>query len=151
MIRYSLKCEAGHGFDSWFQNAAAFATLHAAAQLACPLCGTSAVEKELMAPTVQPTRKAGKRQEEVPASQTGPALSEPQSEIEASIAALRKQITENSEYVGLNFTKEARRIHEGDAPERAIYGEARPEEARRLIEDGLPVAPLPFLPTRKVN
>ncbi|MBA3909309.1 MAG: DUF1178 domain-containing protein [Rhodobacter sp.] len=151
MIRYSLKCEAGHGFDSWFQNAVAFATLQAAGQLACPLCGTSGVEKELMAPNVQPARQAGKAQEDPALPQARPALSEPQSEIEAAIAALRKQIAENSEYVGLNFTTEARRIHEGAAPERAIYGEARPEDARSMIEDGLPVAPLPFLPTRKVN
>jgi hypothetical protein len=51
----------------------------------------------------------------------------------------------------MNFATEARRIHAGDAPERAIHGEAKPDEARQLIEEGLPVAPLPFLPARKVN
>jgi hypothetical protein len=79
------------------------------------------------------------------------SLRDPQSEIEAAIAALRRQIEENSEYVGLNFAAEARQMHEGDSPVRAIHGEARPDEARKLIEDGVPVAPLPFLPTRKVN
>ena len=67
------------------------------------------------------------------------------------IAALRRQIEENSEYVGMNFAAEARAIHAGDAPERAIHGEAKPDEARAMIEEGLPVAPLPFLPARKVN
>ena len=75
----------------------------------------------------------------------------PASAIEEKIAALRRQIEENSEYVGLNFAAEARRIHSGDAPERSIHGEAKPDEARQMIEDGLPVAPLPFLPARKVN
>lgn len=71
--------------------------------------------------------------------------------METVFAAMRKQVEENSEYVGMNFVAEARRIHDGDAPERSIYGEAKPDEARRLIEDGVPVAPLPFMPARKVN
>jgi len=64
---------------------------------------------------------------------------------------MRRQIEENSEYVGMNFAAEARAIHDGDAPTRSIYGETRPEEARKLLEDGIPVAPLPFIPPRKVN
>ncbi len=67
------------------------------------------------------------------------------------MAALRAKIEASSEYVGLNFAAEARAIHDGDAPERAIYGEAKPDEAKRLIEDGIPVAPLPFIPVRKTN
>ena len=141
MIRYSLKCAAGQGFESWFQGAEAFASLQGAGQLACPVCGETRVEKELMAPSVRPARKPG----------TAPSLRDPASEVEAAIAALRKQIEENSEYVGVNFATEARRIHSGDAPERAIHGEARLDDARQMIEEGLPVAPLPFLPRAKVN
>lgn len=144
MIRYSLKCEAGHAFESWFQSGPAFATLEGAGQISCPICGATRIEKVLMTPTVRPARKA--------AGEPGkPSLSEPGSDVEAALMALKKQIEENSEYVGLNFATEARRIHEGDAPERAIHGEAKPEEARAMIEEGLPVAPLPFLPARKVN
>jgi len=99
------------------------------------------VEKELMAPSVRPARKP----------ETAPSLRDPASEVEAAIAALRKQIEENSEYVGVNFATEARRIHSGDAPERAIHGEASLDDARQMIEEGLPVAPLPFLPRAKVN
>ena len=145
MIRYTLTCKAGHGFDSWFQNAGAFSALLAAGQWSCPICGIPEVEKSLMAPSVVPARSAA----------AGPApslsLTQPQSELEAAIATLRRQIEENSDYVGMNFATEARRMHSGDAPERAIHGEARPDEARALIEDGVPVAPLPFLPGRKVN
>jgi hypothetical protein len=149
MIRYSLTCKDGHSFDSWFQNAAAFGALQAARQLACPVCGAVEVEKALMAPAVVPGRAVADAGAREPADP--PSLRDPQSEIEAAIAALRRQIEENSEYVGLNFAAEARQMHEGDSPVRAIHGEARPEEARKLIEDGVPVAPLPFLPTRKVN
>ena len=143
MIRYSLKCAAGHGFDSWFQSAEALATLQGAGQLACPVCGATRVEKELMAPAVRPARKAEAAER--------PSLADPASELEAAIAALKKQIEDNSEYVGMNFAAEARRIHAGEAPERAIHGEAKPEDARKMLEEGLPVAPLPFLPARKVN
>ncbi|MEL5877375.1 DUF1178 family protein [Cereibacter sphaeroides] len=144
MIRYSLRCPEDHGFESWFQSSDAFDDLLAAGRVACPVCGSSSVEKVLMAPAVRPARKAA-------AGPPPKPLSAPASQMEEAFRALRRQVEENSEYVGMNFATEARKIHEGDAPERAIYGEAKPEEARRLIEDGVPVAPLPFLPQRKVN
>ncbi|HQY44470.1 MAG TPA: DUF1178 family protein [Paracoccaceae bacterium] len=141
MIRYTLTCEQDHGFESWFQSAEAFDRLKTAGRISCATCGSTSVEKALMAPAVRPT---------VDAAPTG-ALSQPTSEIEKAFAALRRQVEENSEYVGLNFVSEARAIHDGDKPNRAIYGEARAEDARKLIEEGVPVAPLPFMPVRKVN
>ena len=71
--------------------------------------------------------------------------------LKRSLAELRRKVEENSDYVGKDFAREARKIHLGDAPERAIYGEAKPDEAKALIEDGVPVAPLPFIPSRKTN
>ncbi|NGM46490.1 DUF1178 family protein [Rhodobacter sp. SGA-6-6] len=148
MIRYSLHCGKGHGFDSWFQNADAFDALARAGQLACPVCGDTAVEKGLMAPSVTPARKA----EAAQAVAAGkPGLTAPASELEEALAEIRRRVEANSEYVGMNFVAEARAMHEGEAPERSIYGEARPEEARKLLEEGVPVAPLPFLPSRKAN
>lgn len=145
MIRYSLKCRDGHEFESWFQNAAAYDALAASGQVECPVCGVRDVTKTLMAPAVAVKSDA------VTAPPARPDLSTPANPLEEAMTALRRQIEEKSEYVGMNFATEARRIHQGDAPERAIYGEARPEEAKRLIEDGVPVAPLPFLPARKTN
>lgn len=126
MIKYSLKCANDHGFESWFQSAAAYDALNASGQVTCPECGEARVEKALMAPSV-PSRR------------------------EAAIARLRREVEANSDYVGSGFAAEARRIHEGDAPQRSIYGEARIEDARALIEDGVPVAPLPFMPARRTN
>ena len=137
MIRYALSCKDGHAFESWFKSASAYDALAAAGHVACPVCGTSEVGKALMAPAV--------------ASAAPKTLSDPANPMEEAMRALRRQVEENSEYVGMNFVTEARRMHAGDAPERAIYGEARPEEAKRLIEDGVPVAPLPFFPARKTN
>lgn len=140
MIRFSLKCDKDHGFESWFPSGQAFETLKAQGHVACPVCGSATVEKALMAPAVV-----------APRGEERPALTAPANPVEEALAALRRQVEENSEYVGMNFATEARRIHSGDAPERAIHGEARAEEARKLIEEGVPVAPLPFLPARKVN
>ncbi len=140
MIRYALRCDKSHDFDSWFASAAGYDALRAAGHVACPNCGSTAVDKALMAPQVA-TADATER----------PRLDQPQSEAEAALAELRRQIEANSEYVGMNFAAEARAIHDGDAPARSIYGETRPDEARKLIEDGVPVAPLPFVPGRKTN
>lgn len=144
MIRFSLKCAKDHSFESWFPSGSAFDTLKAAGHVACPVCGSGEVEKALMAPSVAaPRDEVG-----VPAR---PSLGAPATELEVALAALRRQVEENSDYVGMDFVTEARRIHAGEAPERAIYGEARADEAKKLLEDGVPVAPLPFLPARKAN
>ncbi|NBZ87004.1 DUF1178 family protein [Stagnihabitans tardus] len=135
MIRYTLKCPKGHGFESWFQSGEAFEGLRRAGHLSCPDCGATEVDKALMAPQVA----------------HGTARAADLAQREAALAELRRRVEENSEYVGMNFVTEARAMHAGDAPERAIYGEARPEEAIALLEEGVPVAPLPFLPTRKTN
>jgi len=140
MIRYDLTCTEKHEFDSWFQSAEAYERLRASGHINCAVCGSSDVEKLLMAPTVRPARSAA------PA-----ALAKPATPTEEAIAAMRRAVEENSEYVGMDFASEARAMHEGDVPERSIYGEAPIEEARRLLADGIPVAPLPFLPRRKAN
>lgn len=143
MIRYSLRCTKDHTFESWFQSASGYDALLTAGQIVCPICGDSQIEKTLMAPAVRPARTAG--------GANAPSLTEPQSDVEAALAEMRRQVEAHSEYVGLNFAAEARRMHEGSIESRAIYGEAKAEEARALIEDGIPVAPLPFMPARKAN
>lgn len=140
MIRYTLKCDKDHSFESWFQSGGAFEKLLKAGHVTCPECGSADVSKTLMAPKVTTSRK-----------KAAAPLSTPESEKEKALAKLRDEVEKNSDYVGMNFAAEARAIHDGDAPERAIYGEAKPEEAKTLIEDGIPVAPLPFVPRNKSN
>ncbi|SFP05409.1 DUF1178 family protein [Tranquillimonas alkanivorans] len=146
MIRYTLKCRDDHVFESWFQSASAYDALRSAGHVACPECGGTEVEKSLMAPQVQASRKKAQASE-----QKAPSLREPASPAEKALAELKKKVESNSEYVGMKFAAEARKMHEGGAPERSIYGEARIDEAKKLIEDGIPVAPLPFRPARKSN
>lgn len=138
MIRYQLKCSADHSFDSWFQSAEGFDKLRAAGLVSCTTCGSTEVSKALMAPSVKGDNI------------TAP-LSKSDTPAEKAIAAMRTKVEENSDYVGESFASEARAMHLGDAPERAIYGEAKPEEARALIEDGVPVLPLPFSPRKRAN
>ena len=150
MILYSLKCGAAHDFDSWFRSSDAFDAMKSASQIACPICGNTEILKTLMAPAIRPARKTDARSVSTDPVPSGP-LSKPASLVEEAFAAMRRRVEENSDYVGLNFAAEARRMHDGATPARAIYGEAKPEDARKLLEDGVPVAPLPFMPARKIN
>jgi hypothetical protein len=147
MIKYSLICRADHRFDSWFASSAGFDDLLARGLVACAVCGMQSVEKTLMSPSVRHDRAVPP----LPVPATEKPLGEPHSDRERALADLRRHVEANSEYVGMNFVTEARKMHEGTIPDRAIHGEARPAEARALIEDGVPVAPLPFLPTRRMN
>lgn len=157
MINYTLKCANHHRFDSWFQSADAFDKLKAAGMVSCAVCGDTQVEKAMMAPRVRPARSAATQpQDTTPApdpktpSAPGP-LSAPASPAEQALKELRTHVEANSDYVGKDFASEARAMHDGEAPERPIYGEAKVEEAKALIEDGVPVAPLPFNIGRKTN
>ena len=147
MIQFSLKCENDHRFDSWFQSGAAFDKLHAAGLVNCAVCGSSTVSKAMMAPRVSVSDEPEK-QAKPPAK---PKLSAPASPAEQALAELKSFVEKNSDYVGKDFATEARAIHEGESPARPIWGEARGDEAKKLVEDGVPVAPLPFTPTRKSN
>lgn len=151
MIQYSLKCDKDHSFDSWFQSASAFEKLQSAGMISCAICGSVAVKKSIMAPRVTTSRSKSGEPAEPKKQPPLPSLSEPASPAEQAIAEMRKQVEKNSTYVGNDFASEARAMHEGEAPERQIHGEAKPEEAKKLVEDGVPVVPLPFMTNRKTN
>jgi hypothetical protein len=128
MIHFALQCPLEHRFDSWFASNAVFDAQLAAAQVSCPICGNTGVRKSLMAPNVQ----------------TASLRSAPTA-AESALSEMRRAVTEHSDYVGLNFAAEARKMHSGEIDSRAIYGEAKIDEARALIQDGMPVMPLPFM------
>lgn len=142
MISFTLKCESDHQFESWFQSGEAFDKLQKAGLVTCAVCGSSQVAKAIMAPSVRPSGDK--------AAKTAP-LSQPASPAEQAIREMRAHVEKNATYVGNEFATEARAMHEGTMPERSIYGEARAEDAKKLIDDGIPVAPLPFGPSRKSN
>ena len=151
MISYTLKCENDHRFDSWFQSAVAFDKLLAVGMVTCPTCESSRVEKAIMAPRVRTAREAASTAANTSAQSVDAPLSTPASDEERAIAELKSKVEANSEYVGMEFATQARAIHAGDAAQRPIYGKAAPEEALKLLQEGVPVAPLPFTPKRKTN
>jgi len=131
VISYSLRCHKGHEFDGWFRDSAAFEQQSERGQLNCPSCNSIRIEKAIMAPAISGTKKSMR-------SKAGEAK-----QMRQFATGLRKYIQQNADYVGPNFAEEARKIHYGETPERHIYGEATPKEAKELIEEGVDVAPLP--------
>lgn len=144
MIKFSLRCDEGHAFDSWFKAGKAFDDLLARDMVQCPVCGSNHVTKALMAPAVALGQQQKQPAEAPPSVPKSP-------DAEQKLKGLRKQIEASSEYVGDSFASEARAMYLGDIPDRPIYGEARPQEAKALIEEGVPVLPLPFVPSRRSN
>jgi hypothetical protein len=154
MIHYNLRCERGHGFESWFQSSAAYESQEKRNLVNCPVCGSARVERAIMAPQI--VSKKG-RESAVPAATptAAPDVTTPAStplmmaqerELRAKLKELRDHIVRNADNVGERFPNEARKMHYGDIEHRPIYGEASPEEARSLIEEGVEVSPLPVLP-----
>ncbi|MDT8342880.1 MAG: DUF1178 family protein [Thermohalobaculum sp.] len=144
MIRYALRCAHGHGFDAWFRDSAAYDEQRAAGQVRCAVCADPAVEKAVMAPSVVSGGGPAAREAEPPDL----GRDRPASSLERALAELRRRVEESADYVGTEFADEARRIHAGEAGERPIWGEATVADARALGEEGIPVAPLPFLRRR---
>lgn len=142
MIRYALVCDREHEFDGWFASSDGFDAQVAAGEVLCPHCGSPNVTKALMAPNIaKGMARAGEAQPQA-------AFAEKMSMM---MLALKKHVEENCDYVGDAFAEEARRIHYGETEHRDIYGEATPDEARELIEEGVEVAPLPVVPPRNAN
>jgi hypothetical protein len=155
MIRYTLSCEHGHEFESWFQNSAAYDKQAKRGLVTCPACGSAKVEKTIMAPRlgrsdiVDPTPPPPPP---APVPQAPPAkspvaiMSSQERELRQKLKELRDHVTKNANYVGPRFPEEARKIHYGETEHHSIYGEASPDEAKALHEEGIEFHPLPILP-----
>jgi hypothetical protein len=144
MIKYSLKCREGHEFESWFQSGAAFDEQTVRGLVTCPICQSAEVTKAIMAPALvsqsdsPPDRETKRTQVAL--------LDETQQEHRTLLRTLRQKILTETDDVGDRFPDEARRIHEGIVPERAIHGQATLEEAKALLQEGSGIVPLPILP-----
>jgi hypothetical protein len=144
MIRYDLMCEDGHKFDGWFSNSAAFDDQSRRGLVSCIHCGSTRIEKQLMAPGI-PVKS--NRKTEAPAKPMLASAFDPkQQKIAQLLRELRKTVEESSEYVCEKFAEEARKIHYEEAERRGIYGETTAEDAKELIEEGIEIHPLPILP-----
>ena len=142
MIRYALACQHDHEFEGWFGASADYDDQQARGLLQCPMCGSTDVRKQIMAPAVAGTK-----------AQVGVDSPPPQEREMMMLAAqaVRAHVEENFDYVGDSFADEARAIHEGKSEERGIYGEASGADVKKLMEDGVPVAALPPAPPAKTD
>jgi hypothetical protein len=159
MIRYALRCERDHHFESWFQDSAAYDQQVKRKLVSCPVCESVAIEKAIMAPRIV-SKKGRERAPEQVDQAVAPAAPAPapatteatplvmtqERELRAKLKELRDHIVKNADNVGDHFPNEARKMHYGEIEHRPIYGEASPEEAKSLIDEGVEVSPLPVLP-----
>ncbi len=140
MIKYALVCDQDHEFEAWFSNSSSYDEQVARGLVECPHCGSIDVRKALMAPAVRTSR----RKEATPEHQ-----------LKQMASKVRAHIRDNYDYVGDEFASEARAMHEGEKPERLIYGETSAQESKALADEGVPVTPLPDAlaptPPKKVN
>lgn len=160
MIRYALRCDNGHGFESWFASSSAYDRQAKQGLIECPRCGSAKVDKAIMAPQI--ARKKGRDRISEPAA-APPATPAPaaetdsssslmlsqERELRAKLRELRDHITKVADDVGPGFADEARKMHYGEIEHRPIFGQASTEEARSLIEEGIEVMPLPMLPDER--
>ena len=154
MIRYTLRCERDHTFESWFQDSAAYDSQAKRKLVSCPVCDSVKIEKAIMAPRI--VSKKGREKApvpveapapvETPATESTSLMMAQERELRAKIKELRDHIVKNADNVGEKFPNEARKMHYGEIEHRPIYGEASPEEAKSLIDEGVEVSPLPVLP-----
>jgi len=166
MIRYALVCDKQHEFESWFQNSGAYDKQVKRGLVTCPICGSAKVEKAIMAPQLARTdtdaaamRMAGPEESESSANITPAAtaeektpvamLSSQERKLRKKLKELRDHLTRDSDNVGPRFPEEARKMHYGEIEHRSIYGEASPDEAKALAEEGVPFHPLPILPDER--
>jgi hypothetical protein len=153
MIHYQLRCSQSHAFDGWFPGSAAFEQQSARGLLECPVCGDTNVERGLMAPALP---RRGNAIMVTPEASPEPAAPERRNlavggdrlpdGVRAVLQRLRAEVEKRCDYVGDDFAGEARRIHNGEANVRGIYGEATPEQAEELADDGIAVARIPWVP-----
>jgi hypothetical protein len=168
MIRYTLNCDQGHSFESWFANSGAYDKQAKRGLVSCPVCGSVKVEKAIMAPNLASNLAHGDATGPRPPTPPTPPpplqpapmppippktpvamMSAAERELRHKLKELRDHITKNAHYVGPRFPEEARKIHYGEAEHRSIYGEASPDEAQQLHEEGIEFHPLPILPDDK--
>jgi len=163
VIRYALVCAANHTFESWFANSAAYDKQLKRGLIACPVCGATEVDKAIMAPALGRSSKAASPEPAVtpeplaaPAQPESPPdkapvamLSQHERELRSKLKELRDHLVKNADYVGQKFPEEARRMHYGEIEHRSIYGEASPDEAESLHEEGIEFHPLPRLPDER--
>ena len=154
MIHYQLRCSGGHEFESWFRSSGSFDEQSRSGLIECPACGSRKVDRALMAPAIGRRARAEAAQVTTPepAFVEAPPAAPPTATVampdamRAALQRIRAEVERNCDHVGPRFAEEARAMHRGERPVRGIYGDATPEQAEALADEGIEVARLPWVP-----
>ena len=160
MIHYALRCGDGHSFDGWFRSSMDFERQSEGGLLDCPVCARADVTRAIMAPRLSrnlaapaipeaapPSPPVPGSEAAAPAIPPAPASAPPlPDQLRAVLQRIRAEVEQKCDYVGPRFAESARAIHAGEAPPRPIYGETTPDEAESLVEDGIEIARIPWVP-----
>ena len=148
MIVFDLRCSGDHVFEAWFASSAAYEEQRERGLLMCPVCGDAAVGKAVMAPRLGAKANAARPSAAAPAGMPPEVRA-----VLAKVAAAQAAALPTSRWVGARFAQEARAMHDGATEHATIHGQATPEEARALAEDGVAVLPLlvPVTPPEAAN
>lgn len=139
MIKYQLRCDADHEFEGWFRNSGDFDAQASSDLMSCPSCGSSKVEKAIMAPAIASSETKTAR------------LADMRRNMAKAAERARDYVEKNYDYVGDRFPEEARKIHYGESSPRGIYGEASGKDVKALIDEGVEIAPLPGVSKREAK
>jgi hypothetical protein len=157
MIKYALVCDKGHEFESWFANSGTYDKQVKKRLVSCPICDSVKIEKAMMAPRLAHAAAPFEASAEIsapvpaPVPETAPvAMMAPQEhEFRKKLKELRDHLIKNADNVGQKFPEEARKMHYGETEHRSIYGEASPDDAKELADEGIEFHPLPVLPDER--
>ena len=139
MIVYNLICkDCNFTFEGWFDNSSDFETQKRKNYINCPSCEKNSIKKYLMAPNVSKKSNSNK-------------ITKNKKTLINRIDKYKKIIENNFDYVGDNFTEEAKKIKYGEVDDRPIYGEANLEQTKELLEEEISIVPLPWNSNKKTN
>ncbi len=136
MIKYNLKCQNDHEFESWFSNSKEFDKLNKKSLLECIYCSSKKINKSIMAPTILNSKEKDKQIE---------ITNQDFNDTKKKLSNLRKYIEKNFDYVGKDFSKKVRQVYYDKKSQKGIYGTTTPKQRDELAEEGIDLFSIPWI------
>lgn len=136
MIKYNLKCQNDHEFESWFSNSKEFEKLKNKKMLECIYCSSNNINKSIMAPMISNSKNKNEQID---------VRDKDFKNEKNKLLKLRKYIEENFDYVGKDFSKKVREIYYDKKTKKTIYGTTTPKEREELAEEGIDLLSIPWV------
>ncbi len=137
MIKYNLKCENKHEFESWFSDSNEYEKLKKKMLLECIYCSSSKISKSIMSPMVSISKSSNKK---IKSNLDNKFVDE-----KKRLVKIRRFIEKNFDYVGENFSEKVREIYYNKKTKKAIYGTTTEKERRELLDEGIDLITVPWV------